>query len=380
MKHQVLLFGQRAVIDLRFTDGATPGELTISGGANGTVFNRAGTLVSASAPRFDYSPTAVGQALGLLIEEERTNFALRSAEFDNAAWNADAGATCSAANAAVSPDGQTTADELDIASGTYRSQATTGTATIGQPSTASAWMKSAASGSAASMRLSTNNGAAWSTGGSTKTTLSLSWQRVSVTWTQGGTANVSLGVGSRAVDGSTDATCVGRVLAWGGQLEAGAFATSYIPTQAAAVTRTADNITGSFSADALTFVVEFDLNAVTGTRPILSLDDATADNQIRLYASGTDLKLTVTAGGVTQADLTLGTVAANTTYKAAFSCRANEFRAVMSGGAEQSDAAGTMPVVTTLRIGSDMAGNYQNGHNARTRGWTRRLSNLLSLV
>jgi hypothetical protein len=60
-------------------------------------------------PRFDYDPVTLA-ARGLLIEESRTNLLTYSEQFDNAAWT-KTNATVTA-NAAVAPDGATTADLL----------------------------------------------------------------------------------------------------------------------------------------------------------------------------------------------------------------------------------------------------------------------------
>lgn len=151
-------------------------------------------------------------------------------------------------------------------------------------------------------------------------------------------------------------------------LERGSSVTSVIKTTVAAVTRAVDvaTMTGSnfsswYPATARTFFVQFDLEGVSGTRPIISLDDNSANQQIRLYASGTSLMLTITNGGVTQADLTLGIIAANTTYKVAFTVALNDYRAIMTGGSGQA-GSGTVPAVDRLRLGADQAGNVQNGH------------------
>ena len=61
----------------------------------------------AGAPRLDYNPTT-GQALGLLIEEQRTNLLTYSQDFSNAAWTK--GNSTITADLAIAPDGTTTAD------------------------------------------------------------------------------------------------------------------------------------------------------------------------------------------------------------------------------------------------------------------------------
>ncbi len=160
------------------------------------------------------------------------------------------------------------------------------------------------------------------------------------------------------------------------------YATSYIPTTSAQVTRTADsitvtssNFTGIHSATAGTLYAEFNVLQASGTRPIVSLDDNTANERIELYVSGTDLKFKVVDGGVTQCDITLGTVAADTFYKAAVAWSANDFAGCLSGGTVQTDTSGTLPTVDRMRVGSDQAGNYQNGHQKRTARFTERLTN-----
>ena len=152
------------------------------------------------------------------------------------------------------------------------------------------------------------------------------------------------------------------------QIEQGSFSTSVEKSSVAAVTRLIDlaTITGAsfssfYSSTGFSYVSQFRLEAVTGTRPIASFDDNTANQQIRLYASGTSLKLTVTNGGATQADITIGTVAANTTYKCAIRVAASNFAGCLSGGTVQTAASGTMPTVDRMRIGGDQAGNAMDG-------------------
>lgn len=94
-----------------------------------------------------------------------------------------------------------------------------------------------------------------------------------------------------------------------------------------------------------------------------------------LIATGTDLRMKVTDGGATQVDMSIGTVAANTTYKAAIAWAANDFAGCLNGGTVATDASGTLPAPDRLRIGSDQAGNFQCGHDQTLRVFAQRLPN-----
>ena len=176
--------------------------------------------------------------------------------------------------------------------------------------------------------------------------------------------------------GNSDNTVVGKALT----ARVTAYSSLDVPSATAIVTSNSITVTGSsftgiHSATAGTLYAEFNLLAATGTRPIVSLDDGTANERIELYASGTDLKFRVVDGGATQCDITIGTVAANTFYKVAVAWSANDFAGCLSGGTVQTDTSGTLPTVDRMRIGSDQAGNYQNGHQKRTARFLERLTN-----
>jgi hypothetical protein len=163
---------------------------------------------------------------------------------------------------------------------------------------------------------------------------------------------------------------------WGAQLEAGAFPTSYIPTEDATVTRSADVASDTTRGGNIRSLFTQFRSPASGTRPVVSLDDNTANERIEILTSGTDPKLLVTAGGSAVADLDAGTVVANVAARAAARFNTDNYAISINGGTSQLDTSGTLPTVNRIRIGSNQADNYLNGTIARITGWDVVLPNL----
>lgn len=102
-------------------------------------------------------------------------------------------------------------------------------------------------------------------------------------------------------------------------------------------------------------------STVSGTRPLMQLDDGTADNIIALRGNTTNPELYIKAGGADQAQIDAGTIAANTAYRLAGAWAADACAASINSGAPVLDSAATIPAVTQARLGSDGT-NYLNGH------------------
>jgi hypothetical protein len=127
-------------------------------------------------------------------------------------------------------------------------------------------------------------------------------------------------------------------------------ATSYIPTTTAAATRSSDLaslVSSAIASGIRSLYVEFRSPAV-GTRGVVSLNDNTANERASVITSGTDPKLVVVDGGVTQADIDGGTVAAFVRTRVAARIATNAFAVSVNGAAPVVDTSGTLPTVDRL--------------------------------
>jgi hypothetical protein len=165
----------------------------------------------------------------------------------------------------------------------------------------------------------------------------------------------------------------GTLAIWGAQLEAGAFATSYIPTIASTVTRSADvaTITGSlfsqwWNRQEGAFIVEGvvapNVDGAVGNY-YYSVSDGTISNML-LSAEVNGTVSQVIAGGVTQFNETVGGEPTGV-LKVALAYQANNTVSSANGAIGTTDTSVTLPTVDRLGIGArgDLsAAAFLNGH------------------
>lgn len=246
-----------------YVPGAFSDLVAFTRSSAASYFDADGVLqgVAADVPRFDHEP-ATGAPLGLLVEESRTNDLTYSDDFTNAVWLTGGLSSVVTADTGVSPDGTANADTLsvDVLGGTSTIVGMAANISVSTSTTytASVFAKADQSDFIAigTVSLTTPvNGFVWfdlvnGTVGASDTGYTGAiqdcgngWYRCSVTFTTdaadtSGQLRIYLG----NADGGSSMTRDGTssVLIYGAQLEAGAFATSYIPTAGGTVTRAAD--------------------------------------------------------------------------------------------------------------------------------------------
>jgi hypothetical protein len=289
-------------------------RITFSRASSGTYFDANGVLQSAATnfARFDHNP-ATGESLGLLVEEARTNLLTYSEQFDDAAWSKTVGGNTStiSANFSTAPDGTSTADKIvttvnNAVHGVLRPSLIT--VTSGTTYNVSVYAKAAgwsrigirAGTSALDLRCTVNlsTGAVVNNTAGTATVKSLpnSWYHISI-------AGIATSTGLEFVIEAHNTTSVQQnetgdgtsgILVWGAQVEAGSFSTSYIPTVAATVTRSADlaSMTGTnFSSwynqsQGTIFALVRTVTPASVSNGFLQLTDGTVNNRIEIQQAG----------------------------------------------------------------------------------------------
>jgi len=324
--------------------------------------------VADSVPRIDYTD---GEP-SLLLEPSRTNLLTYSEDFSDAAWvsfiNGSGVAPIITVNQEVAPDGTTTADKITFNSGgTASGDLSIITQTITFPNntdgTISIYLKGAVGGEQLLIR---------GVAGSAYTLINLttSWVRYTTTENSGTTSDhLSFGI-RHQVSGIGIINTTATVYAWGGQLEEGSYATSYIPTNGSTVTRAADDVELTGAADLIgdsegTLFVEASVFENDTDTKFISLSDGSSDNRIDVRFKGNgDIQFTVRVGASTVSSITTPYIA-DTSYKIAAKYANNNFALWVNGvevGTDNSGSTFASGVLTDINTNDADGGNFFNGN------------------
>ena len=369
------------------------------------------------APRFDYSPTNIGEPRGLLIEGLGTTINNYGEAFDNAAWAASQ----------IDKTGMTTS-QTDPANGTnariLKADANAGrhalyqiTGTNPGTGTLTVWAKAKELGFATLALANANESknvnvtfdlatgatsGVVATGGATHVAsdavqFNHGWWRLRLTTTitAGGYPDnlmmpwVGLANASGSAGRSFTASGSG-IYIYGAQLEAGVGASSYIPTGASQVTRTADsclmsgtnfsswfnNTEGtclfvgdnSFVPAASNFSANWALISAANS---MRINNYTRHTSGRLGASprdsgGTALTFDSPTGSPTN-------ITTTAVYKTAFAMKTNDFAYCVNGNTVGlGDGNGVFDTVTSIEFARD---GIRNGHMKQFKFYPTRLTN-----
>lgn len=375
---------------LDFTTASLDPRVTFTRTGNtATVVNSSGYIVGINAdlPRFDFDPVTLA-CKGLLIEEVRANILKYNNDFTTGVSGWASSATLTAA-ATTGPDNTSSATKIVRAGASYTYLQISTTAGL---YTFSVYLKAnntsacvltngdlagtlGATGTVNLVAKTINVANIGATTGSTGTITDAGngWFRCTVTTTLTTTAASIVNIGSSgAIDIFVDFP----------QMEAGAFATSYIPNNTSGTTtRNADvatmtgaNFSDWYSAGVGGVVARVLPSTVSSTRPAFQFDDTTANEVITLQGNTTNPELVIVDGGSPQAQIDAGTIAANTVYNLGAAWNTDNCAAAVNGNAAVTDNTATIPTVTQARLGSNGT-NYLNGHIQTIRYWPQRIIN-----
>jgi len=411
---------QRDFASLKTLDHGTGPAITFTRNSNATFFDANGVLQTATndTPRFDHDPLN-GNSLGLLVEGSRTNLHLYSQDFLQ-------GWTTNSANSSLAVDAAETGLDGTLSVGAFtcsntdavtrRLYANANIATAsGTEYTFSVYLKSinswpmvivncssgvtVTSPSAASHFDLINGTVAMTNSGSAQIqSVGNGWYRCSVTTASNTITTMRpkiilvTATNEGAAAGVTGITDAG-VYVWGAQLEPssvnGSFATSYIPTTNASVTRSSDLVTVSpvssfFNAEEGTLFVEAEAQSATGNIlfTLADFSNNTSNEEILLNrANNLQSAVLVSRSLGSESGTVNQSVTASSGLKVAAVYKADDLAISVNGGTAATSASATLPTgITQLQIGRRvglLSGRHLQSRIRKIAYWPKRLSNTL---
>jgi hypothetical protein len=319
-------------------------------------------------PRLDYLNSSCPR---LLLEPQRTNNLQFSEQFDNAYWTKTNLSVSANTTDTADPSGYYGADKIidDSTNGAHQLvrfsiwSATQQTLSIFAKAGTSSkvFIQNGSTGQGAYFDLSTQSIILSSGFTATIESYGNGWFRCIATHTALSSQTLLIGL----FTGTSTPAYIGTgsyAYIWGVQIEAGAYATSYIPTLGASVTRVADaavktGISSLIGQTEGTLFVEVDYANNGAEQTFISTSDGTLNNRITIsYSLSLNvLNAFVRVGGITQALMTSATSPANGIKKIAVSYKLNDYRLYINGTQVAVDSSALVPTCSRIDVGSLLA-------------------------
>lgn len=363
-----LLYQFAANKTLAPVNGLGPTPSITRADATASRFNAQGTLetnLSANTARFDHDPVTF-KSLGLLLEEARTNLAIRSGDVsDDAVWvptNITKGS-----DSVTDPTGTANTNVRLTASAANGTLLQTVTSAIDDYSYAVFIRRATGTGD---IDLTVDNGVTWTT-----QALTPGWNRF----------DVSDASETNPVFGVRIVTSGDAIDFWGSDLNKNTiFPTSHIPTVAASVTRNADVVSTTdvswYNANEGSFYGSVSQPYIDASAAVFSVGVAAGSDRIRTLTSVSKLSLDVinsadTNGFVVDTDVMVDGIE----KQFAFAFANDDMAGSFDGGSIITDADVSMPLAVApdiFAVGDLRAGGAPwNGHIKELRYYNVRKDN-----
>ena len=348
--------------------------------SSATVVNKAGLIetVGSGEPRIDFKDDAKG---ALLLEPTRSNLVTYSNDFSQGYWTKSNSSITS--NSLISPDGGLNADKLIASVTTTSHWLSTPTITVTATTlhTLSVFIKTSEftkigfregfTGQQIALNL-TDKSTLFSSGSSTSVNYvdyGNGFTRIELTYTSSGSGSSSWRVflldnsytSGNLVTYNYLGNGTSGIYIYGAQLEQGSYATSYIPTQGSAVTRSADACNNGGNEQVINstegvLYAEISALANDGTSRSITIGDGTASNRVFLKYTGTDnqIESTVVSNNVVSSIMNYVIPNALNANKVALKYKLNDFSLWVNGFEVATDILGNAPIALN-------ALNFDNG-------------------
>ena len=316
--------------------------------------------ITDNVPRLDYTDSSCP---ALLLEPQRTNLMVQSEGFSTSTWMGNSFGVSATENAAISPEGLQNATELEFTTTpaeiydqftNVASSMHIGTMFLKNNGVNFVQLEMIGNTPAilAQVTIDLRDGTLSAQVGDYTPTIEdygNGWWRVAL----GDTGNASVATPAYKIK---SAGYTGSFYVYGAQLEAGSYATSYIPTYGSAVTRNEDamNVVGATDIIGQTEGTIFvEVDAVDfSTDQRIGIGDGTSANRIVIrFASGSVIQLSAVIGSTTQASIS-GSGSVGNAYKIAGVYKENDFALWINGIEVATDTSGTISG-TFSRIAND---------------------------